>query len=82
MSRINCCEIYLRDALAKLLNIEPNEISSTTAFDELGIDSLTGLRLTRELQDSLKMEIELEWIYDYPTIGQFSRFIQQRIENK
>jgi acyl carrier protein len=71
-------ELRIRDALAHLLEIEPGEVSITTNFSDQGIDSLLGLRLSRELQDVFGYEIELEWLFDYPNIQRLSGFLDQR----
>jgi acyl carrier protein len=49
----------------------------TTSFADLGMDSLVGLRFSRKIQDLLGVEIELEWLFDYPTIRQLSEFLDE-----
>lgn len=71
-------ESILRDALAELLAIDPTEVSLTTHFAEQGVDSLIGLRLARKVQDALGFEVELEWLFDYPTISELAAFLGQK----
>ncbi|MDZ4813756.1 MAG: acyl carrier protein [Pseudomonadota bacterium] len=71
-------EAWLRDTLAELLEIDRTQLSVTQTFAELGMDSLIGLRLTRKLQDRIDEEVELEWIFDYPSIRQLSQFLDTR----
>lgn len=68
-------EQHLRDALAELLDSEVHKVSVTAPFADLGMDSLVGLRFSRKIQDLLGVEIELEWLFDYPTIRQLSQFL-------
>lgn len=72
-------EQHLRDALAELLDSKVDKVSVTTPFADLGMDSLVGLRFSRKIQDLLGVEIELEWLFDYPTIRQLSQFLDERI---
>ncbi|TDR40688.1 phosphopantetheine binding protein [Tahibacter aquaticus] len=68
-------EQFLQSALAELLQIDRHELSPTTPFAELGLDSLLGLRFTREIQDHLQAEVELEWLFDNPSIRQLAEFL-------
>jgi acyl carrier protein len=69
---------WLRCALSELLEVDASRISLTQPFAEQGVDSLTGLRLTRKLEDLLGVEVELEWLFDNPTIQELSRFLDER----
>lgn len=71
-------EIWLRGAVAELLELDESEVSMTQSFAELGMDSLVGLRLTRKLQDLLGVEVELEWLFDHSSIRQLSLFLDER----
>lgn len=68
-------EIWLRDAVAELLQVDASEVAVTQSFAELGMDSVAGLRLTRRLQDLLEEEVELEWLFDHPTIRELAVFL-------
>lgn len=72
-------ELWLRDALADLMGVDPSEVSLTNSFAEQGLDSLVGLRLARKLQDALEIEIELEWLFDYPSIRELSQFLENHL---
>lgn len=71
-------ERWLRDVLAELMEIDVSQISSDQPFSELGLDSLTGLRMTRKLEDQLGVEVELEWLFDHPSIQALARFLDER----
>ncbi len=76
--RVSKHEAWLRDTLADLLEIDRTQVSVTQTFAELGMDSLVGLRLARKLQDRIDEEVELEWVFDYPSIRQLSQFLDAR----
>jgi acyl carrier protein len=75
-------EQWLRNALAELMEVDPAQVSLTRTFAEQGIDSLLGLRLTRKLADRLGTEVELEWIFDNPSIAELSRFLDERFGDR
>jgi acyl carrier protein len=47
-------------------------------FAEQGVDSLIGLRFVRKIQDLVELDIELEWIFDYPTVQKLAEFLGVR----
>lgn len=65
----------MKAMLAEVMNVPANDISSTATFSQLGMDSLTGLRFARKIKDAFGVEIELEWIFDYPTIEKLAGFL-------
>ncbi len=71
-------ENRLRHALADLLQVDIQQISPTVSFDDLGLDSLLGLRFARKIGEIVEVETDLEWIFDYPTLRELSGFLEQR----
>lgn len=55
-------------------------IMPQTRFDALGLDSLTSLRFARKAQDALGVEIDLEWLFDHPTIADLACFLEARAD--
>ena len=70
-------EEYIRDALAVLMEMPAQDISIADDLSEQGVDSLVGLRLARKIEQYTGRAIELEWLYDYPTIASLAQFIEQ-----
>lgn len=71
-------EQLLRHALAGVIEVDAQEVSLTLPFAEQGVDSLVGLRFARQIQDLLDTEVELEWMFDHPTIRQLSEFLDKQ----
>lgn len=71
-------EQALRDALAALMEIEPAALALDQRLDEQGVDSLVGLRFARKVEDLIGAPVDLEWIYDYPTIAALAAHLGQR----
>jgi acyl carrier protein len=75
-------EQFIQETLAKLMDMETNDLSRDIPFDQLGVDSLTGLRLARKIQDGLGFEFDPEWIYDYPSVSRLGKFLDENICNR
>lgn len=71
-------EMTLKMCLAEILEREPDTLSVTATLAEQGVDSLLGLRFAGKLSDQLDEEVELEWLYDHPTIAQLATFLEAR----
>ena len=71
-------EQWMQEALSRLLDVDPSKIAPTQSFAEIGVDSLIGLRFARQLQDEFGLELELEWLYDNPSVRELSAFIDER----
>ena len=71
-------ESWLIAALADVLEVDASQISATESFAQIGVDSLLGLRLTRKLEDQLGVEVELEWVFDHPSIRELAGFLDGR----
>lgn len=71
-------EQYMQLSLAELMELPPAQISLSLPLSEQGVDSLIGLRLARKLNELTGSEIDLEWIYDYPSIELLARFMEER----
>jgi acyl carrier protein len=70
---------HLIAALADVLKLPPSQVSPSKSFTEQGIDSLTALRLARKIHDHTAIEVELEWLLDYPTILDLERFLGDQV---
>jgi acyl carrier protein len=68
-------EERLRATLATLMDVEPDQLSVDTDLGEQGVDSLIGLRFARGIEELLGREIELEWLFDHPSIAQLASFL-------
>lgn len=72
-------EASLRDVLAELLERKAHDISLDQTLAEQGVDSLIGLRFARRIHDVLGIEIDLEQLFDYPTISQLAHFLDRQV---
>ncbi|TNC76422.1 acyl carrier protein [Janthinobacterium lividum] len=75
---MNLFEQCLVDLLADLTNAERGAISLTTTLDQQGVDSFVALRLARAIHDRTGIELELETLFDYPSVCQLAQHLQAR----
>lgn len=71
-------EPLLRSTIAQALGVDPGQVSTSRDFFEQGIDSLTGLRICRSLADALGRDVELEWVFDYPTVELLAAHLERQ----
>jgi acyl carrier protein len=61
-------EVWLVSLLSKALKIDLEEISPTQPVASYGLDSATAAKLTGEIGEGLKLELDPTLFWDYPTI--------------
>jgi len=71
-------EQQLRDLLADVMDVAPQELSVGVDLEEQGVDSLVALRFSRRISDLVGSEVELEALFDYPTIAALAGFLGPR----
>ena len=65
--------------LAKLLEVEPDELDVKIPFDRYGLDSSAAIGMTGELENWLGCPIDPTLIYDYPTIESFAQHLTEGV---
>ncbi len=66
---------WLINYVAKELNVDPPSINPTHTFDQLGLDSVTTVALTGELEGVLGRSLSPSLSYDYPSIAALANFL-------
>lgn len=62
----------LRDKAVEMLEVEADAVQEDRSFvDDLGVDSLSLVEFTMELEDTLGIELPEEELTDVATIGAF-----------
>ncbi|AOY83401.1 acyl carrier protein [Moorena producens JHB] len=59
---------WLISYLSQLLDLEIEEISTSTSFNRYGLDSSASISLTSDFGDWISKEIDPTILYSYPTI--------------
>ena len=73
-------ERQIVDALSAVLARDDLPALATARFDELGLDSLAGLRLAARLEAGMKVPIDVEWLYDHPSARQLAAFLNAHLD--
>ena len=63
--------------LAKLLNIEPEDVNVTIPFERYGVNSEDAIILSGDLQEWLGCELDPTLLYDYPTIEALVQYLAE-----
>ncbi len=70
---------WMVNQIAKLLEIDREEVDITVPFARYGLDSAAAIGLTADLEDWLQRELNPTLLYDYPTIQELSKHLQTLI---
>ena len=66
---------FLRQALAKLVKVDPDVIDPAVTFDRFGLDSAGAFKMTAEINKRFDVDLEATVLYDYPTIEQLTAYL-------
>lgn len=72
----------VKNIVAERLNVNPEEITLETTFEDLGADSLDVMDLIMELEQEFDIEIPDEDTEKIRTIEDTINYIQSRIQGK
>lgn len=62
--------------LKKTLKLEEDRFDPQMTFLEYGMDSITGMQMATNLEQSLGIEVPPRWLIEYPTLEQFAGKLQ------
>lgn len=70
----------LREAIAEILNVDPNEVTEDTTFTEdLGADSLDVYQIVMKIEEAFEIEIPADEIEQITTVGEAVELIRNMI---
>ncbi|WP_342418534.1 SDR family NAD(P)-dependent oxidoreductase [Paenibacillus sp. FSL H8-0168] len=72
----------LTTSLAQALYIDRSDIDSDKNFVDLGLDSIIGVEWVRSINKHYNTSITATKVYDYPTIRDFSNFVEKELLSK
>jgi acyl carrier protein len=73
---------YLRQLIAKELNIELATIRDESTFHELGLDSVNSLFLLDEIEGKYTIYIDPLSLFDNPSLTEFTVYLHQQINGR
>lgn len=70
----------LKEAIADILSVDPNEVTEETTFTEdLGADSLDVYQIVMKIEEAFEIEIPAESIQEISTVGEAVELIGNSI---
>lgn len=70
----------LKEAIADILNVDPNEVTEETTFTEdLGADSLDVYQIVMKIEEAFEIEIPAEAVKEISTVGEAVMLIRNCI---
>ncbi len=80
--KVGSIVVKLKSLIATALQIEnENDVDENIPFQELGLDSIIGVELMKNINDFYKLEIEEIVLFDYSTINQLSEYIKEQLDD-
>ena len=70
----------LQEIIAEVVNVDPEEITMDTTFEELGVDSLDTVDMVMELEEELGIELELD--EKISTVGEMVKLVEEKMNEK
>ncbi|KAA1239615.1 acyl carrier protein, partial [Aquimarina sp. RZ0] len=68
----------LQVLLSETIYLEVSRIDQESTFQDLGLDSITGVEFIKLINDSYGLELPATSLYDYPTIASFLVYILEK----
>lgn len=68
-------ETWMRTKIGDAMGVPPGSIDPDASFGDHGMDSVTAVRFTGELQDLLGRSLEATLLWEHPTIGKLARHL-------
>ncbi|NOZ52779.1 MAG: SDR family NAD(P)-dependent oxidoreductase [Gammaproteobacteria bacterium] len=72
----------LSESLANALYMELDDVDIDTQFTEMGLDSIVGFEWINELKGKFLFDINATIVYDYPTIREFSHYLESKMSQQ
>ncbi|MCH2224503.1 MAG: amino acid adenylation domain-containing protein [Crocinitomicaceae bacterium] len=69
-------QVELKKIIGDALHMQAEEIDENCPFTELGMDSINGVEILREINTKYNTEFEGSVLYDFPTIGALAKEVR------
>nr|AFV96136.1 acyl carrier protein [Cylindrospermum licheniforme UTEX B 2014]ARU81116.1 CylB [Cylindrospermum licheniforme UTEX B 2014] len=73
-------QTWLVNYLVEQLDLNPARVDVSIPFERYGIDSAAAIVLVGDLKDWLEIDLEPTLIYDYPSIEELARHLNDSIK--
>jgi 3-oxoacyl-(acyl-carrier-protein) synthase/acyl carrier protein len=66
--------------LIKVLHLSEGEISATVSFKDLGVDSISGVEIIREINRTFGLNLDAVVLYDYSNLITLTQFVGETLQ--
>ncbi|MBE6477224.1 MAG: hypothetical protein E7Z97_04000 [Propionibacteriaceae bacterium] len=70
----------IMDALAGILHLEPQDLDAELTFQEMGVDSISGLEVVRECNLRFGVNLDSVVLYDHPDLDDLASYIATQMD--
>jgi len=71
----------ITDLVSKVLHVPANEIDTDAAFKDMGVDSINGVEIIRDINKTFGLNLDAVELYDYSNIERLSASVVERINS-
>lgn len=72
-------KLHLKKIISDSLHLDETEIETDQLFTELGMDSINGVEILREINSTYNINLESAVLYEYSTLSQLSDHVQREL---
>lgn len=65
-----------------ILHINEDEVNCEISFREMGIDSISGVEIIRDVNEAFGIDLDAVTLYDFPTIIDMAKYIAERVKGE
>jgi acyl carrier protein len=69
---------WLTARMAAVFGVPGDRLNGRTAFDDLGMDSITRAGLAREIEERFRVSLDPEALYEFTTIDDLASHVARR----
>jgi len=69
----------ITEIVTESLHISADDLSSNLSFKDLGVDSINGIEIIRDINRSFGLNLDAVVLYDYSTFSKLTEFVDQEI---
>lgn len=73
---------FVKEVVNNILHYDEGELDEEASFKELGIDSISGVEIVRDINNKYELALDAAVLYDYSTIKLFAEYLGSEIEKK
>lgn len=72
----------VKKILGNILHLSIDEIENDLSFKEIGVDSITGIEIIRDINKEYKLNLDAATLYDYSNLLDISEYIASIVDEK